>query len=205
MDGHFLGDTYLWSTDVFILDSSPDCELSADRLPDWSVCVEGCGPGWRLRPRRPGRSPLPEEQALAVSEGLAQTEEGWGVCTGGAASMPGGLLPGLLCSPVPHFFELASTTLTPWLTPQCPRDSNSLLESLSPWVQLSRGAASTFVFASLVPDGHWGLRLACPSVWLGFWPRPRPWLSLLMLQAVKAGSWVFSCSPRHLPWGWQVV
>ena len=69
MDGHFLGDTYLWSTDVFILDSSPDCELSADRLPDWSVCVEGCGPGWRLRPRRPGRSPLPEEQALAVSRG----------------------------------------------------------------------------------------------------------------------------------------
>lgn len=43
--GHFLGGTYPWSTDVFILDLSADCELSADRLPDWSICVEGHGPG----------------------------------------------------------------------------------------------------------------------------------------------------------------
>ena len=67
--GRLLGGTYPWSTDVFTPDSSADCELSADRLPDWSVCVEGHGPGWRPGLRRPGRSPLPEEQALAVSRG----------------------------------------------------------------------------------------------------------------------------------------
>ena len=116
---------------------------------------------------------------------------------GGAASVPGGLLPGPLCSPVLRFFELASTALTPRLTPQCPRDSRGLLVALSPWVQLSRGAASTFVSASLVPDGHWGLRLACPSVWLGSWPRPRPWLSLLTLRLSRRilGLLLF---PRHL-------
>ena len=47
-DGHFPGGRCQWSTDVFMLDSFPDCELSVDRLPDKSLCVEKRGPrgGW---------------------------------------------------------------------------------------------------------------------------------------------------------------
>lgn len=142
------------------------------------VCVcRGVGPGGVRGRGGWGEAHFQRSRRWLCPEGLARLKRVGVFALGDAASVPGGLLPGLLCSPVPHFFELASTTLTPWLTPQCPCDSHGLLASLSPWMQLSRGAASTFVFAPLVPDGHWGLRLACPSVWLGFWPRPRPWLS----------------------------
>lgn len=70
-DGHFPGGRCQWSTDVFMLDSFPDCELSVDRLPDRSLCVEKRGP-------RGGREekPASEEQALALSTRIDPEREG---------------------------------------------------------------------------------------------------------------------------------
>lgn len=102
---------------MFMLDSFPDCELSVDRLPDRSLCVEKRGP-------RGGREekPASEEQALALSTRIRANLKRV-LAFARAVPLPGGPSPAYSARQPP---ELASTPSPALAGPPRPRASRVL-------------------------------------------------------------------------------